>query len=109
MTTEFTEELDTYRHNNYRLVVRLDPSANDVQEFAVVLVYDTPDGDPVSIATLDNSEVHDGEIHLDRDYRDEGGERKKWDIDVDSWHEAVRYVKERWRQFADIHAEAQRD
>lgn len=105
MATEFTQELDSYRHHNYRLVVRLDPSVNDVRHFAVVLLYETPAGDRVSVARIDNSATHGGQVHLDRDYRSDDAKRKKWDIDVESWHEAIAYFETRWRTFADIHAE----
>jgi hypothetical protein len=54
---------------------------------------------------IDNSDVHDGEIHLDKLYREDDAEVKDYEIDVESWAEAGGYIEERWRKFADLHYE----
>jgi hypothetical protein len=99
----FSYELGQYRQNKYQLHVRVNPSLDDPQDFAVTIYYRRRDGETVNIARIDNSDVHDGEIHLDRDYREDDAERKDYDIDVESWEEAADFLEERWRKFADIH------
>lgn len=107
MTDTFTYsyEIARYRHRNYQIGVRAEPSLEDTESFAVVLFYRREDGVVVEVAKIDNAEHREGTIHIDRHYREEDAKRKDFDIDVSNWMEAEDYLSERWKQFADRYEE----
>lgn len=101
---EYSYPIDTVRGIVYNIGVRLDPSINNVESFAVVLFFGLPNGDRVEVAKVDSS-PHEGEsdIHVDRYYREVGAEIKDFDQDIHSWDEAEQYMKENWNRFVDTH------
>jgi len=101
----YSYEIAEYRHRNYQIGVRADPSLQDTESFAVVLFYRREDGEVVEIAKIDNVEHRDGTIHIDRHYREAGAKKKDFDIDVSSWDEAEDYLTDHWKQFADRYEE----
>jgi hypothetical protein len=86
----------------YQIGVRADPSLNDIESFAAVLFYETADGDRTEIARIDDTshEHGEGDIHLDKLYREHGADRKDHGIDVAGPFEADHYLSERWETFA---------
>lgn len=86
----------------YQIGVRADPSLNDIDSFAAVLFYEREDGNRTQIARIDDTEHDDGEgdIHIDRLYREKEAERKDHGIDVTDPFEADNYLSERWERFA---------
>lgn len=100
---DYVYEVGSLRGRVYRVGVRMDPSLNDVQSFAVVLFFERADGSRVELAKIDDAEHDDGEVHFDRYYRAESAERKDFDIDVDSVFEAEDLLAENWRRYARIY------
>lgn len=80
-TFTYWHELGRYRERTYYLGIRADPSLNDVQSFAVVLYYERPEGGSVEVAKIDNSSHDEGDIHVDRYYRELSAPRKDFDAD----------------------------
>lgn len=89
---------------NYIIGVRLDPDANNVESFAVILFFRLAEGTDIEVCKVDNSQ-HEGEqnIHADRYYREEGAEIKDFDVDIEDWHEADEYLSENADKFADTY------
>jgi hypothetical protein len=102
---DYTYEIQEYRQRTYQIGVRVDPSFNTVESFAVVLFFRRADGERVTVAKVDNAEHDEGRIHIDRHYREQSAETKDFDIDVTSWEEAEEYLLERWRRYADRYEE----
>lgn len=108
----------TYEHGNVRGTVfhvgaRLDPSFDDVQDFAIVLFFELASGEVVRVATVDNSERHDGEIHVHRNYREVGVDVRDFDVGIANWIEAEDYLVENAermvRMYLDNHGKASRE
>lgn len=89
---------------NYIIGVRLDPNANNVESFAVILFFRLPEGTDVEVCKVDNSQ-HEGEqnIHVDRYYREEGAEIKDFNVDLGDWHGAEEYLCENADKFVDTY------
>lgn len=102
-TFTYWHELGRQRERTYYLGIRAEPSLNNVQSFAVVLYYEHPAGGFVEIAKIDNSSHAEGDIHVDRYYREPSASRKDFDVDVSTLPEAERYLRENWRRFAVLH------
>lgn len=81
-------------------MMRVTPSFDDIESFAVVVYYRIPaEGRTVQIARIDTSH---GFVHFDRLYR---RDRPKESIDVDVW-EAADLLASNWRQYAQCHDRA---
>lgn len=104
---EFTYVYDVgeYRGRPYRVGVRADPSLDAVESFAVILFFERGDGSRVEVAKIDDSEHEAGGIHFDRYYRDDGADRKDFDVEVDSVFEADDHLESNWRRYAKIYQE----
>ena len=102
-TFTYWHELGRYRERTYYLGIRADPSLNDVQSFAVVLYYERPEGGSVEVAKIDNSSHDEGDIHVDRYYREPSAPRKDFAVDISTLPEAEEYLREHWRRFAVLH------
>lgn len=100
--TDFTYRYGpgVYNGREYHIGVRTDPSLFQPRSFAVVLFYERPDGTTVEVAKIDNSSHAEGDIHVDRYYRERGAPRKDFDVDISTLPEAERYLRENWRRFA---------
>ena len=101
--------LEKYHDRNYHIHVRASPSLNNVQSFAVVLFYRQADGSHVEVAKIDDSEQHEGQVHIDRYYREEGADQKDFTIDVTTPYEAEEFLLENWKRFADLYEENHRE
>lgn len=102
-TFTYWHEMGEHRERTYYLGIRAEPSLNDVRSFAVVLHYERPNGGFVEIAKVDNASHRDGDVHVDRYYREPSAPQKDFDVDVSSLPEAERYLRENWRWFAALH------
>lgn len=79
----------------YHIGARLDPSPNDVEDFAIVLFFELPSGEVVRVAKVDNAEHGEGRIHVHRNYREEGRDVRDFDVEISDWVEAEDYLRER--------------
>ena len=84
----YSYEHGTVRSTVYHIGVRLDPSPNDVQDFATILFFELPSGEVVRVAKVDNTEHADGKIHIHRNYREEGVAVRDFDVEISDWTEA---------------------
>lgn len=100
MSFDYSYEVGQYRGRPYQVGVRVDPSFDDAESFAVVLFFRRSDGQRVEVAKIDDTEHEQGTIHIDRYYRTDGATTKDFSVDVGSWDEAEAYLVERWRRFA---------
>ncbi|GGL36277.1 hypothetical protein GCM10009037_19820 [Halarchaeum grantii] len=98
-------QIDTTFPDPLFLGVRLDPSANDPQSWAVVLGFGQADGTLTEIAKVDNSPHEAGDIHVDRYYREDSAEQKDFDIDISTYYEAEEYLRENATRYAALFLE----
>lgn len=91
---------------NYVIGVRVDPSLEDPRSFAAILFFRLSDGTVVEVCKVDNS-PHEGlgDVHVDRYYRVEGAAIKDFDVEIDGWDEADRYLKENAHDMVDRYYE----
>lgn len=61
----------THRGIELQIGARADPNPNNIESFAVVLLFELEDG-TVEVAKVDNSEYEESTIHVDRYYREVG-------------------------------------
>lgn len=87
----------------YSIGVRLDPSMNNVESFAIVLFFQLSDGTRVEVAKVDNSPHDEGDIHVDRYYREVGAEVKNFDASISDWTDAEEHLKDNWKRFARLY------
>lgn len=100
-----------YKHGDFRgtayyVGVRADPGVYRPSSFAVVLFYQDDHGEAVEVAKVDNTEHREGDVHVDRFYREIGAPRKDFDVDLSTLSEAEAYIRENWRRFARLHDRA---
>lgn len=57
------------------------------------------------MAKVDDSPHDEGDVHVDRYYRDLGAEVKDFDIDFDGWADADDYLTDNWQRFAQLYDE----
>ena len=94
MSEKATSSLGDYYDRTYYLTIRVTPSFNDVEEFAVSVHYRNPDAEEtVQVARIDTEH---GYTHFDKLYR---RDQPKEPIDVDVW-EAAECLEANWRQYA---------
>lgn len=100
--SEFTYiyEQGRLRGTVFQIGARLTPSANNIESFAVILFFELTDGTRVEVAKIDDSEHDDGDIHIDRYYREADADVKDFDVDVNDAWEAEDYLREHWKHFA---------
>lgn len=104
-TFAYNYEVGTYRSRTYQIGVRIDPSLNDIQSFAVVLFYESSDDNRIEIAKVDDTEHEEGTIHFDRYYREGEAETKDFEVEVHSVFEAEDLLEENWRWYARCYEE----
>lgn len=108
----YSYEYGTVRETTLFIGARLDPSIDDVDDFAILLFFELPSGEVVHVAKIDNTDRHDGEIHIHRNYREETRRVRDFDIDVETWHEAEDLIAanaERWAiRYLDVHGRKKR-
>lgn len=90
---EYTYPLDFYRGQKFHITVRLDPDANNVQDFAVTLHYTDDAGEEVEIVRIDTAH---SQTHMDRLFR---SPPNKLPMDLE-WHEAEDQLRQDWRKYA---------
>lgn len=78
----------------YHIGARLDSSIDNVEEFAIVLFFELPSGEVVRVAKVDNTEHDQGQVHVHRNYREEGRDARDFDVDISDWIEAEDYLRE---------------
>lgn len=102
MQSKFTYVYDMGRVKNvkFQIGARHDPNPNNVVSFAVILFFELQDGTRIEVAKIDNIEHSEGEIHLDRYYRERGAEIKDFEIEVEDCWEAEKYIVDNWKHFA---------
>lgn len=102
MTSEFAYiyEIGRLRGTVFQIGARHTPSSTNVESFAVVLFFDLSDGTRVEVAKIDDSEHEEGQIHIDRYYREVGADDKDFDVDVEDCWEAEDMLKENWGHYA---------
>lgn len=88
-----------YEHGRVRGTVfhigaRLDPSINNVEDFAIVLFFELPSGEVVRVAKVDNTEHGEGRVHVHRNYREAGLAVRDFDVEIADWIEAENYLRE---------------
>lgn len=109
----YTYEHGTVQGTVYHIGARLAPSANDVQDFAIILFFELPSGEVVRVAKVDDTEHGDGKIHVHRNYREEGVEVRDFDVEISDWTEAEAHLKEHAermvRTYIDNHGKAPRE
>ncbi|WP_157969622.1 DUF7718 family protein [Haloplanus rubicundus] len=98
-------EVTTFRGRKYSIGARLDPSINNVESFAILLYFQLADGTRVEVAKVDDSPHEEGDIHVDRYYREVGAEVKDFDTDIEDWTDAEDYLKENGQRFARLYHE----
>lgn len=86
-------------HIPVQIGVRTDPSINNVESFAAILFFELRDGTRVEVAKVDDSPHEEGDIHVDRFYREIGAEIKDFDVDINDWVAAEEYLKENGERF----------
>jgi len=91
------------RGQTYRIGVRAEPSINDVVSFAVVLFFQRRDGDRIEICKIDDTPHDEGEIHIDRYYRERGAPIKTFDTSIAGYVEAETYMRTNWQRFARLY------
>lgn len=102
MTFTHHERLGRYRGRPYFLSLRAEPGVNDPEEFAVVLYYDTTEGERVQVARIDTDH---GYTHIDRLYR---RDEPKDPVDLDFFG-AWDHVKDTWRTYAEEYEKTHRE
>ncbi|MHC3439572.1 DUF7718 family protein [Natrialbaceae archaeon A-gly3] len=102
MSSEFTYVYDQGRIGDtvFHIGARHTPSTTNVESFAVILFFELADGTRVEVAKIDDAEHEEGDIHIDRYYREVGTDDKDFDIDVNDCWEAEDLLKENWNHFA---------
>lgn len=94
MSDTLETQLGTYDGREYRLTVRVTPSFNEPEDFAVVVFYTTTEGESVQIARIDTEHDH---VHFDRLYK--RGQPTD-PVDMDLW-EAWTHLQSNWRTYAE--------
>lgn len=92
----FTYHYEQGRIQNtvYHIGARLDPSVNNVQDFAIVLFFELPSGEVVRVAKVDNTAHGEGRVHVHRNYREEGRDVRDFDVDISDWIEAEDFLRQ---------------
>lgn len=85
--------------------VRVDPDANNPVSWAVVLGFGHEEGSLTEIAKVDNSQHEEGDIHIDRYYRDDDAKQKDFGVDFSTFYEAEEYIRENAARFAKLFLE----
>lgn len=84
----------------FQIGARHTPSIDDVESFAIILFFGLSDGTRVEVAKIDDSEHEEGEIHIDRYYREAETDDKDFDVEIDDHLEAEEKLKENWEHYA---------
>lgn len=84
----------------FRIAARHTPNTNCVESFAVILYFPLSDGTWVEVAKVDDTEHDEGEIHVDRYYRELDADIKSFAVDVDGCWEAEKYLSDHWGHMA---------
>ncbi|QLG50242.1 DUF7718 family protein [Natrinema halophilum] len=96
----YVYEVGRIRDVVFHIGARHTPSSTNVESFAVILFFELCDSTRVEVAKVDNSEHHEGDIHIDRYYRELGSDFKDFDIDIDDCWEAEEKLKQNWTHYA---------
>jgi hypothetical protein len=98
LSFDYQYEAGRVRDTVFQVGVRADPALDRVDSFAVVLFFQLDDGTVVEVAKVDDTVHDDGEIHVDRYYRDRF--EKDFDVGIDGVWDAEEYLRNRWRRYA---------
>lgn len=102
---DYSHESDATFPEFLQIGIRTDPSLDNPISWAVVLYFEQEDGTRVEIAKVDNSEHDEGDIHVDRYYRDDDAETKDFETDLTTPYEADAYLDENSERFAQKYAD----
>ena len=97
---KYLYEVGDLRGIVFQIGVRADPSPNNVDSFAAILFFELADGTIVEVAKVDDSEHKEGEIHVDRFYREVSADVQDFDVPIYGIWEADEYLEENWERFA---------
>ena len=98
---EYVYDKGTLRGTVFQIGARLSPSKNNIESFAVILFFELKDGTRVEVAKVDNSKHEEGDVHVDRYYREPSVDPHDFDVDIDDWWEADKYLEDNWRRFGE--------
>jgi len=99
-TFTYVYEVGKVRDTVFQIGARHTPNSSAVESFAVILFFERVDGTRVEVAKIDNAEHKEGDIHIDRYYREIGTDDKDFSIDVADCWDAEDMLKENWKHFA---------
>ncbi|ELZ45593.1 hypothetical protein C465_13705, partial [Halorubrum distributum JCM 9100] len=83
----------------FQIGARADPSTNNPESFAAILFFELADGSRIEVAKVDNAEHDEGEIHLDRFYRETGADIKDFQVPISNLWEAEDHLNEHARTY----------
>lgn len=100
--SEFTYlyEIGRFRGTVFQIGARHSPNVNNVESFAVILFFELEDGTRVEVAKVDDSEHEEGDIHVDRYYREASVDPHDFEVEISDCWEAEQYLEDNWRRFA---------
>jgi len=104
-TFTYVYERGRLRDTVFQIGARHSPNTNNVESFAVILFFELSDGTRVEVAKVDDAEHEEGDIHIDRYYRETGADYKDFDVDIDDCWEAEKRLEEKWAHFARTYLE----
>lgn len=99
--SDFTYVYDVGRIRDtvFQIAARHTPSSQNVESFAVILFFELSDGARIEVAKIDDSEHEEGNIHIDRYYREIGADDKDFDVDIDDCWEAEDFLQGNWDHY----------
>jgi hypothetical protein len=97
---DYLHEAGKMREFVFQVGVRADPTLDNINSFAAILFFQKSNGEIVEVAKIDNTEHADGEIHIDRYYREQDADDKDFTVDVDDVWEADKHLKDNWQHYA---------
>ncbi|GAA0512316.1 hypothetical protein SAMN04488066_104152 [Halorubrum aquaticum] len=96
---EYVYEADRVGGVVFQIGARADPSTNNPESFAAILFFELADGSRIEVAKVDNAEHDEGEIHLDRFYREIGADIKDFEVPISNLWEAEDHLNEHARTY----------
>jgi hypothetical protein len=107
------DALVKYNGRTYQLYITVEarPNLDNPEYWTVVLHFEKsyPEEDRVrshNVAKIEEDRIHDG-VHIHRLYRRD--EQRDFDIDIEVWWDAMKYLEENHREFFESYAELNLD
>lgn len=93
---DYQYEVDRIKSTVFHIGVAADPVLRNYDNFAVILYFQKDDGTVVEVAKVDDTEHDEGEIHVDRYYRERRAGDKDFDVDIENVYDAEEYLRDNW-------------